>query len=134
MNREIKFRAWDKHINTMSNPFKLEDVVKNACSLGLEGYIALPIENNIFMQYTGLKDENGKEIYEGDIVKKENELYLWKCVGEVKLSEFEVEETYEHIIHTVLGWNVDSVSLIEHEWRIIGNIYENPELLEVKNV
>lgn len=57
--RKIKFRAWDEDLG-MSEPFNLE----GAGIMFLEGG-----NPDSIMQYTGLKDKNGKEIYEGDIVK-----------------------------------------------------------------
>jgi len=73
-------------------------------------------------QYTGLKDKNGKEIYDGDIFR-DNDTFIWQVYnedgmfmargGEYGLSEILIEFVTEHC-------------------EIIGNIYENPELLEVK--
>jgi len=55
--REIKFRAWDKDLHKMYNKWTV---------------IPDDDRSHILMQYTGLKDKNGKEIYEGDIVKHKN--------------------------------------------------------------
>jgi len=113
--REIKFRAWDKENKVMMD---WEDIK----------YIDLDTlqKSSILMQYTGLKDKNSKEIYEGDIVHVEAVAYgrnmkavvIWKNGGFM----LKWEDEYESYIQ---DWAKD---LAESE--VIGNIYENPELLE----
>lgn len=74
------------------------------------------------MQYTGLKDKNGTEIYEGDIVKCRH------GIGVVKF----------HNASFVFDWDFNALNELMHVWKedsvlqveIIGNIYENPELLK----
>lgn len=66
MGREIKFRVWD-NVDYMSSPFNLFDVQSGMIEF---------TSDVVIMQYTGLKDKNGKEIYEDDVV----ELY-WPFVG-----------------------------------------------------
>lgn len=116
-NSRFKFRAWDK---------SEEEMIDNEAIFGNElcvqsGY---QDEDFIFMQYTGLKDKNGVEIYEGDIVKTtSNELTgKWKH----KIYKIEFKE-----INCVAGakymgfdfqFNVDEIE-------VIGNIYENSNLL-----
>jgi uncharacterized phage protein (TIGR01671 family) len=115
--REIKFRAWNKDVKDMS--FCKE------WSLAAQGDISLQdfwIENDsvIFMQFTGIKDKNGKEIYDGDVVNFEFGLgvVLWDDLT----AQFKIE------------FDTDSDSLWlycckDSVLKKIGNIHENPELL-----
>ena len=104
--REIKFRAWDKESKEIL-PWE-EIMLWNLMWLNKKDQT-----DYVFQQFTGLKDKNGKEIYEGDICKKVLPYNR----------DFEID-------NTPFQWH----SLIEfgslEGLEIIGNIYENPELLK----
>ena len=107
--REIKFRAWDKENKKI---ISWEDIkVYEDNSPYLSDYFNFKNTPIILMQYTGLKDKNGKEIYEGDIV-----------YSTYYRHNIEIED-----IFTMYKWFDYPES---EEFEIIGNIYENPELLK----
>lgn len=135
---DIKFRAWDKKTKKMR---KVESIGFGTLSLHKEEYPVINLKgrdciNNkdiiihrdknqyYLMQYTGLKDINGVEIYEGDILvfpngKTRGEVFY--CDGSFQLrSEIDVDILSAYCLNKM---------------QVIGNIYENPELLGVdKNV
>ena len=125
--REIKFRAWgtgiDKtmHYNT--------DISREGKLLVLYyDYTYEEKENYILMQYTGLKDANGKEIYEGDIVKITNFIHM-KTIYEIIWNE-EVA-SFEYKDGPYINEYGDIIPGIHYpnECTVVGNIYENKELL-----
>ena len=148
MSREIKFRGWDKYDKKMIYDLCQIDSFWHYYSYsnntglhfgktGPDG-VGEDFKNKYIMQYTGLKDKNNKKIYEGDIVssyvqtgkERSRSIIVW-----------EDEELYS-------GWNIKVIKdfyppnqegciipisrndVMDYE--VIGNIYENPELLEVE--
>jgi uncharacterized phage protein (TIGR01671 family) len=87
----------------------------------------LSSEDHEIMQYTGLKDKNGKEIYEGDVVSAHGTLGVVTWVNELALWDLDVIINGEHGSMTVYSQQNANGYNIQRE--VIGNIYENPELL-----
>ena len=132
-NREIKFRAWNKTTKYMHDVYH---VYFNNGGIAVEGtgvYIGngwVTQENGFkhdcdveLMQYTGLKDKNGVEIYESDVVKF-NFIGREEGTSEVKweYGEWNVTDFSEKVR---ISDNIHGAADIE----VIGNIYQNPELL-----
>ena len=114
--REIKFRAWDNDNKRMSQPFSIGCKRVWFGRFDIESdYVAVSPDLYQVMQYTGLKDRNGVEIYEGDIVRF-NGFYDG---GE---SDFIAEIEFK--FNRYVGW------FLHKDYEVIGNIYEHSELLE----
>jgi uncharacterized phage protein (TIGR01671 family) len=144
--REIKFRAWDKKRKIMlyNVVFAIhKDLIaitdQNCCGIGFDGYFKIffqncqPINQIVLMQYTGFKDKKGKEIYEGDIVKSTLEYNAYTGMK----SEIYGGQVYE-VIWKNAKFKLSPLPMKNHffSWNdleVIGNIFENPELLKVKN-
>lgn len=148
--REIKFRAWDKELKKMAHIVSLEygvdcKLLKASCAYQLTEMEVYgndsdePSDVEIryrridfleLMQFTGLHDKNGKEIFEGDILKWTNHtkccnVATWDCLCEVV---WESCGFYRRDIldGTLYGW----ANIKNEQVEVIGNIYEHPELLK----
>ena len=130
---EIKFRAWDKLKNEM---LAFDDIDLMWLPNG-----ALIINNEendverggpvVLMQYTGLKDKNGKEIYEGDIIEQSDAFIVpIASNGEGRVLEIKWSDTNACCCFYINGICQRAVDVcFEQEIKVIGNINENPELL-----
>lgn len=132
-----RYRAWDKNLKTM---YEVDDIMSidfgkseiSVMTLFFERTNYYKFDDIVLMQSTGLKDENGKEIFEGDIVKVTDGdertnfpdggigticgldgIFMWYIDGQVHNGLFDISQEY----------------YIE----VVGNIYENPELTEVSS-
>lgn len=138
MSKEIKFRLWSKigkkFIET-NNP-NLEFVINNNGYLySIENFYGeiyvLPQMDIEVLQFTGLQDRNGKEIYEGDILK-----YNFPYDGRLKhISPVTYLETQASFgLKDIYGNEIPLYRITANNYfEVVGNIYENPELLEVEN-
>jgi len=129
--RDIKFRCWDTENKEMLEVQELdyEDSYNGQPMIRTTMYSDyFDTEDMILMQYVGLKDKNGKEIYEGDIVKfrfKDDREEFSDLIGYI---EYQTTFTAFRIMSNQGSFKIDitEIKFIE----VIGNIYKNPELLE----
>lgn len=138
--REIKFRAWNKENKTMNVVKELSFVQHQDGRLDMiDAGWRNPIKTFELMQYTGVRDKNEKEIYEGDIVRWHEVLHTSRGIHDYGVSfgvvefrttnwssEFEIKHVKgENRFYDEMGprFSFDDVE-------VIGNIYENPELVK----
>ena len=123
--REIKFRAWEKDLGMVDIPLGV--LSQQVCEPITLNEALVPF-HGVLMQYTGLKDKNGKEIYEGDIIR-----FQRITQGETILAVKWDEETgffpFTECSYPRIGYECGR-GIEEDTVEVIGNIYENPELLK----
>lgn len=126
MQDRFKFRVWEKPTKKMYEVWSFDkDFVRATPSLVVTSVRTLNTKDCILLQSTGLKDKNGKLIYENDVVIWNNKKHLitWNehmCSFILQTSNYDETDVLEFYMTDV------------QDLEIIGNIYTNPELLEVK--
>lgn len=116
--REIKFRAWDhfnKKMVTMADNLEL---INGSYDLFYADIFTFTDDNtrHPLMQYTGYTDRNGVEIYEGDILKNSEIFSGLEVVRDIRDAKLTNSGLYDSVTYSPLG-------------EVVGNIYENPELV-----
>jgi hypothetical protein len=118
--REIKFRAWD--MRSIKGKMRVVDSLRFLDWIIVNGYGANGVHVQL-MQYAGLKDKNGVECYHKDI--------LGDSHGNRYVMEWDDKKAcfYLKLVHGITGFSHLTAALVKDK-EVIGNIYENPELLE----
>ena len=128
--RELKFRAWNNEEKEMMKIYSLIDICVDNYS-----WTWCDNKNVVFMQYTGLKDKNGKEVYEGDILEIWNDIagISLKATVEYLDNSFDLVEkwwTVQFLFDSLFNpWTDGKTWKTCSTWYVIWNIYENPELV-----
>lgn len=132
--RDIKFRVWDKETKHMHicgedvhDTITFENETNKAYYYNLQNGCGSLREDSdyILMQYTGLKDKNGKEIYEGDIIKICAEGLGGEAIGKIVYDEYDLAFVLRNEVEELS----ECLWYAEQQLEVIGNIYDNPELL-----
>ena len=138
--REIKFRAWHKEKKKIILISSLHFYDDGKTNYGYKETPNVPNVNvtisedeAVLMEFTGLQDENGVDIYEGDIINLSYEYFDGhfrdnEIVGKVYFEDSSFRMSYKKY-DEIREWRIDEPEILSIE--VIGNIYENPELLVV---
>ena len=117
--RTIKFRAWNPELNKMSKPFSFGQIL----NFWDTNFKSLEPNKEIVMQFTGLHDKNGKEIYEGDILKTiGNNVKVTFGTSSKYPASFLMENRY-----VIMPFENTMAEISE----IIGNVFENADLVKL---
>lgn len=143
MKREIKFRGKVKHHDPMTNPengwvegYYFQDLTQGE----MRSYIFQPlccreVIPQTVGQFTGLLDKNGKEIYEGDIIRIPETEFNIEIIGVVEFDGGSyVVRSFFSGTRSSLAWAVRERQPGEQRGVVIGNIHDNPELLKAETL
>ena len=122
--REIKFRAWHKEEKIIGEVLGIDILHKEIffSNEDVDCYEHTDFKDIELMQYTGLKDMREKEIYEGDILSGGNNEEHYKVIFENGSFMAEFEGDFDE-------YSFDLIDVVAQGCEVVGNIYENPELL-----
>lgn len=139
MQDRFKFRAWNTQSKTMKEVSQLSFDEKQVAEYAPKDKVSVHLNfqpHFILMQCTGLKDKNGKLIYEGDIVNLKNTRFDFEETRVVMFKDCAFQFSLPNstqIDRPLYCWAINYLNHYKHiELEIIGNIYETPELLEDK--
>ena len=133
--RKIMFRAWDKKKKVMMYLGSLSAVGDHYMFLNSENHGANSYElfmvNYEWLQGTGMRSTNNRDIFDGDIVKDDNNVAI------VRFGEYQANNNRIYYNEVAYGFYLEYLSckgVVDHAtklkyWEVIGNIYENPELI-----
>jgi uncharacterized phage protein (TIGR01671 family) len=144
--REIKFRAWDKEEKVMWQPLTLDQIIRAdwefetkpyEYTLPWKDYMWSQHDKTVWMQFTGLKDKDGEEIYEGDVIEfsepsnvsdwsdpdPSRRVVQWDSENS-RFTFYWIDGSLQTSGYTYCEKNTEKIM------SVIGNIYENPDLLK----
>ena len=125
--RDIYFRAWDKKLKELTN-YSISDIFIEFYNKDTDSWeIDREGERFTLCQYTGLKDKNNREIYEGDVIKA---ISFARWIGVVEYSDENQAFIFNDLDKKYRGYSTAFMNQFDDGFEILGNIYENPELLK----
>ena len=130
--REYKFRAWEKNTNSMVLFSLGENNIGYIAKDGEFYHFDIFDSLDCIMQYIGLKDKNGKEIYEGDILETTYQAWNRDRPPTYSIEKHKLIVRYEESECDGFPFIGYYFNTHPNYWEVIGNIYENPELLNEK--
>ena len=122
-HREIKFRGWNKQAKVMVDLRKITPLALDEKLVGQDGIYLPFIDNLVLMQFTGLRDKNGKDIYEDDILQSKG--------GDIMIVNW--NEKFASFCLDKKGWlfsHYFGEAVDPNDCEVIGDIHQNPELLK----